>query len=36
MTLAWLRIRFAFRWMLGIRDMRQGSLKQRIDELKAR
>lgn len=36
MRLAWLRIRYAVRWMLGIRDMRQGSLKRRIEELKAR
>lgn len=36
MTLLWLQIRFWTRALLGIRDMRQGSLAVRIDEAKAR
>lgn len=33
MRLVWLRVRFAARAALGIRDMRQGTLRQRIREL---
>lgn len=36
MKLTWLRIRFAVRQALGIRDVRQGSLRQRIEHLKER
>lgn len=36
MKLAWLRIRFTVRQALGIRDVRQGHLRQRIERLRAR
>jgi hypothetical protein len=35
MRLAWLRIRFTVRKALGIRDVRQGTLRRRITELEA-
>lgn len=35
MRLAWLRIRFTVRKALGIRDIRQGTLRQRINELES-
>lgn len=35
MTLTWLRIRWYARAALGIRDMRQGTLRMRIERIKA-